>query len=60
MCNIDTGVLGQVWYNPENPAAFPDFNTNHKCKNYEEVKKWAGSIQVQLKLSLLSSCLGRL
>ncbi|CAG9986681.1 unnamed protein product [Clonostachys byssicola] len=45
MCNVDTGVLGQVWANPNNPTAFPDFNTKHVCKNYEGVRKWAESIQ---------------
>ncbi|KAF4977578.1 hypothetical protein FZEAL_5949 [Fusarium zealandicum] len=45
MCNVDTGVLGQVWVNPEDPTAFPDFNTQHTCKNYEEVMKWAEELQ---------------
>ncbi|KAK7224107.1 hypothetical protein V2G26_012110 [Clonostachys chloroleuca] len=45
MCNVDTAVLGQVWANPNNPKAFPDFNTKHVCKNYESVRKWAESIQ---------------
>ncbi|EFY91735.1 hypothetical protein MAC_02325 [Metarhizium acridum CQMa 102] len=30
MCNVDTGVLGQVWANSEKPFPFPDFNTNHR------------------------------
>ncbi|KAK0611952.1 hypothetical protein B0T14DRAFT_571798 [Immersiella caudata] len=34
-------VLGQVWYNPEHPKAFHDFNAMHKCNNYEAVRKWA-------------------
>ncbi|KAI0439379.1 hypothetical protein F4803DRAFT_531539 [Xylaria telfairii] len=44
ICNVDTGVLGQVWTRQlrmENPQAFPDFNTKHKCKNYEAVRAWA-------------------
>lgn len=41
MCNVDTGVLGQVWYNPHKPAAFPDFHTTHTCKNYDVVRQWA-------------------
>ncbi|KAJ4393846.1 hypothetical protein N0V93_003061 [Gnomoniopsis smithogilvyi] len=41
MCNVDTGVLGQVWYHPEQPEAFPDFNTKHTCKNYEDIRIWA-------------------
>ncbi len=47
MCNVDTGVLGQVWYNKESPTAFPDFNTKHMCKNYDEVRKWAEGSQEQ-------------
>ncbi len=47
MCNVDTGVLGQVWYNPKAPEAFPDFNTRHKCKNYEDVRRWAEALQVR-------------
>ncbi|KAF7563317.1 hypothetical protein G7046_g791 [Stylonectria norvegica] len=48
MCNVDTSVLGQVWVasdNPEDPIAFPDFNTRHVCKNYEAVKDWAEKLQ---------------
>ncbi|KAJ2893718.1 tat pathway signal sequence [Zalerion maritima] len=41
MCNVDTGVLGQVWVHPDHPSAFPDFETTHKCKNYNEVREWA-------------------
>ncbi|ORY71450.1 tat pathway signal sequence [Pseudomassariella vexata] len=41
ICNVDTGVLGQVWVHPDKPSAFPDFNTEHKCKNYDDVRKWA-------------------
>ena len=44
MCTVDVGVFGQVWYRPSPdapPAAFVDFNTNHKCRNYEDVRRWA-------------------
>lgn len=41
MCNLDTGVLGQVWANSDEPAAFPDFNTHHRCKNFDDVRAWA-------------------
>ena len=49
MCNADVGVFGQVWYraNPgDDPAAFVDFNTNHKCRNYDDIRKWAGERQL--------------
>ncbi|WYZ38119.1 hypothetical protein EsH8_III_000033 [Colletotrichum jinshuiense] len=44
VCNVDTGVLGQVWAN-DPPAAFPDFNTKHKCKNYEAIREWSEKLQ---------------
>ncbi|KAH8652299.1 hypothetical protein BX600DRAFT_516350 [Xylariales sp. PMI_506] len=40
MCNADTGVLGQVWVDPTSPQAFPDFLTQHKCKNFEDIRRW--------------------
>lgn len=46
MCNVETGVLGQVWYNPDKPAAFPEFTTSHRCKNYDAVRQWAQDHQV--------------
>lgn len=46
MCNVDTGVLGQVWYNQTHPKAFPDFNTQHKCKNFDDIRDWAVALQV--------------
>ncbi|OAA59159.1 hypothetical protein SPI_06361 [Niveomyces insectorum RCEF 264] len=45
MCNVDTGVLGQVWYKPDDPSPFPDFHTTHTCKNYEAVREWAEKLQ---------------
>ncbi len=41
MCTVDIGVLGQVWWNRDQPTAYPDFNTQHKCRNFEEVRQWA-------------------
>ncbi|QYT01717.1 hypothetical protein H0G86_008743 [Trichoderma simmonsii] len=45
MCNVDTGVLGQVWVDPKQPTAFPDFRTKHVCKNYEDIRNWAEHLQ---------------
>ncbi|EGR52961.1 uncharacterized protein TRIREDRAFT_53824 [Trichoderma reesei QM6a] len=41
MCNVDTGVLGQVWVDTKEPTAFPVFSTKHVCKNYDDIRKWA-------------------
>lgn len=47
MCNVDTAVLGQVWHDKKDPSAFPDFNTKHTCKNYDDVREWAKRLQVR-------------
>lgn len=41
MCNVDVGLLGQVWWNKASPQAYPDFNTQHKCRNFEGIRQWA-------------------
>ena len=51
MCNVDTGVLGQVWYDKESSRPFPDFNTQHTCKNYDAVRAWAQEHQVRTMIT---------
>ncbi|TVY34181.1 Oxidase [Lachnellula subtilissima] len=46
MCMPDTGVLGQVWWDPKDPKAFVDFNTRHKCKNFDAIRQWAQDRQM--------------
>ncbi|KAF1911109.1 tat pathway signal sequence [Ampelomyces quisqualis] len=48
MCTVDVGVLGQVWYQPpgSSPEAFVDFNTVHKCRNFDAVRDWAEKHQL--------------
>jgi hypothetical protein len=41
MCTVDIAVLGQVWWNKKIPTAIPDFNTEHKCRNYDAIRRWA-------------------
>lgn len=41
MCTVDVAVLGQVWWNKQKPTAYPDFNTKHTCRNFEDVRSWA-------------------
>jgi hypothetical protein len=50
MCTVDVAVMGQVWWNRESPTAFPDFNTKHKCRNFEDVRKWAEMHQAPLQV----------
>lgn len=46
MCQVDIGVLGQIWVHQDNPEAFVDFNTMHKCRNFEAIRKWAEEHQM--------------
>ncbi|KAF2092284.1 hypothetical protein K490DRAFT_32878 [Saccharata proteae CBS 121410] len=49
MCSVDIGVMGQVWFQPNTnspPEAFVDFNTQHKCKNFDAVRRWAEERQL--------------
>lgn len=48
MCTVDVGVLGQVWYQPpgSSPEAFVDFNTVHKCRNFDAIRNWAEKHQL--------------
>ncbi|KAJ5243162.1 uncharacterized protein N7469_001489 [Penicillium citrinum] len=46
MCTVDTGVVGQVWMYPENPEPQADLNTRHKCKNFNDIRKWAEDNQL--------------
>ncbi|KAJ6036234.1 hypothetical protein N7540_000513 [Penicillium herquei] len=50
MCTIDTGVFGQVWIYPEDPEPYVDFNTRHRCKNFEKVRRWAEANQLPTNL----------
>jgi len=51
MCQPDTGVLGQVWWNPEFPTPFVDFNTMHKCKNFDAIRQWAEERQIPAQVA---------
>ena len=46
MCTVDVGIFGQVWLFPENPEPFVDFNTQHRCRNYEDIQQWAEKNQL--------------
>ena len=46
MCQVDIGVLGQVWVHPTDPEPFVDFHTVHKCRDFEAIRKWAEERQL--------------
>ncbi len=36
MCHADVGLISRRWVK-HNPAPYPNFNTWHKCRNFDEV-----------------------
>ncbi|KAH8674186.1 tat pathway signal sequence [Xylariales sp. PMI_506] len=46
MCNVDTGMIGQLWIHPDHPKTFPAFYNHHKCKNYDAVRQWSEHRQI--------------
>lgn len=56
-CTVDVGVMGQIWYQPspspggqqqqKKAQPFVDFNTKHTCRNFEEIRQWAFTHQIQ-------------
>jgi hypothetical protein len=52
MCQVDIGVLGQVWIHPEAPETYVDFNTKHQCRDFEAVRKWAEERQMPVEEEL--------
>lgn len=46
ICTPNTGLMGQIWWDPSSPKAFVDFNTQHKCKNFKAIREWARERQL--------------
>ncbi|PGH12589.1 hypothetical protein AJ79_04210 [Helicocarpus griseus UAMH5409] len=45
MCQPDLGVFGQYWIQETNEP-FVDFHTDHKCKNFHEIRQWVADHQI--------------
>ena len=41
MCNADAGLLTYRWVKGHDEP-FPNFNTRHRCRNFESLVEWAG------------------
>jgi Mycotoxin biosynthesis protein UstYa len=40
MCNFDTGLITFRWVEGLD-IPYPDFNTEHKCTNYDAIRDWS-------------------
>ncbi|KAH7077437.1 hypothetical protein FB567DRAFT_596604 [Paraphoma chrysanthemicola] len=47
LCEIDVGVYGYVWFHLPGDRLRPtfDFNSTHKCRNFEEIREWSEKSQ---------------
>lgn len=50
MCTPNTALLGQIWWDRTAPKAFVDFNTEHRCRNYDAIRDWAEKRQLPIKV----------
>lgn len=39
MCQADTGLITYAWV-PFSDHPTPDFNTMHKCRNFDAIREW--------------------
>ena len=39
MCNADVGLVGAVWVEGA-PGPYPNFNTWHQCRNFDNILQW--------------------
>jgi hypothetical protein len=47
MCFPDIGVFGSVWVrNGTHIRPFVDFNTEHMCMNFDQIREWAQERQI--------------
>jgi hypothetical protein len=44
MCTFDTSVFGQWWVDKVGP--FVDFNTEHRCKDFDSMRDWVRDHQI--------------
>ena len=50
MCNANTDVITYNWVKgQDNP--FPDFNTNHKCRDFDALVEWQYANRVDYERS---------
>ena len=50
MCTVDIGVFGQIWVHQDHPEPFVDFNTAHRCRNFDEIRRWVERRQLPEKV----------
>ncbi|KAF2170055.1 hypothetical protein M409DRAFT_19664 [Zasmidium cellare ATCC 36951] len=50
MCNADAGVLTMNWVESHSQP-YPNFNTWHKCRNFDSVMDWVRGSALQLENS---------
>ena len=45
MCDVDVGFVPHVWIRAS-PTPYDNFNTFHKCRDLESVKRWIRETQI--------------
>ena len=55
-CNADVGLYTAVWVKDYNEP-YPDFNTQHTCRNFDKIRDWA--LNQELNVSKADLVAGR-
>jgi hypothetical protein len=46
MCTADVGILGEWWVKGGSDS-WVDFNNEHMCKNFDDIRQWAEEHQIE-------------
>jgi len=50
MCTANVDVYPFVWMETQDQGPFPDFNTRHQCRNFDNIMKWQQENEVPQEL----------
>ncbi|KAB8232293.1 uncharacterized protein BDW43DRAFT_312289 [Aspergillus alliaceus] len=54
MCNADVGTILHEWVE-RSPRPYPNFNTWHQCRNFEDIKGWIKGNTLRRSYQMLTS-----
>ena len=57
MCTSDIGLVTGVWVDSYGEP-YPDFSTRHQCHDFEKVKEWATSHELNVSMEEIVAARG--
>lgn len=53
MCNGDMTLMTYNWIK-DNPAPYPDFDTQHQCRNFTKLLEWGEATMVKAPMNAVN------